>query len=99
MTISDVLFKAYKDIPLLDKELILISILCCDRVYLHINGDFLLQKRQIQKFRLLYFLRKKDYPLAYILNKKQFYNYSFFTPPGVFIPRPETENFSVCCFI
>ena len=39
---------------------------------------------------------KKDTPVQHILGKSFFYNDEFFTPPGTFIPRPETELIIDC---
>ena len=39
---------------------------------------------------------KENTPVQYILGKSYFYNDEFFTPPGTFIPRPETELIVDC---
>lgn len=39
---------------------------------------------------------KKNTPVQHILGKSYFYNDEFFTPPGTFIPRPETELIVDC---
>ncbi len=44
-----------------------------------------------KKFLRLLNLRLQGLPLAYVIGEKEFWSLSFRTPPGVFIPRPETE--------
>tara|TARA_B100000427_G_scaffold126834_1_gene105471 strand:+ start:1251 stop:2108 length:858 start_codon:yes stop_codon:yes gene_type:complete len=39
---------------------------------------------------------KENVPVQHILGKSYFYNDEFFTPPGTFIPRPETELIVDC---
>ena len=39
---------------------------------------------------------KENAPVQHILGKSYFYNDEFFTPPGTFIPRPETELIVDC---
>ena len=39
---------------------------------------------------------KENTPVQHILGKSYFYNDEFFTPPGTFIPRPETELIVDC---
>lgn len=48
-------------------------------------------EKQGQEFLNCIQRRKKGEPLEYILREKIFYEKSFYTPPGVFIPRQETE--------
>lgn len=38
-------------------------------------------------------LRRKRIPLAYILQRKEFYGRNFYVNPSVLIPRPESEQF------
>ena len=76
----------------LDVELILNHVLCCDRVYLYTHWNQTLDKRQMKYFQSLCRRRKKGVPMAYIMEKKEFYGYEFIVKPGVFIPRPETET-------
>ncbi len=52
-----------------------------------------------EKFELLedaFSKLKENMPVQHILSKSHFYNDEFFTPPGTFIPRPETELIVDC---
>ena len=46
------------------------------------------QSRKIKNWMKLY---KKGLPLSYIFKETDFFGNTFETPPGVFIPRPDTE--------
>ena len=76
----------------LDIELLLSQVLHCNKIYLYTHWDQLLNKKQMKQFQSLFNLRKIGIPMAYILEKKEFYGYDFFVKSGVFIPRPETET-------
>ena len=78
--------------PRLDAELILSHVLNCDRVYLYSHSEQCLTPLQIKALQKFLSLRKSGYPIAYILEKKEFYGHEFKVMPGVFIPRPETET-------
>lgn len=47
---------------------------------------------QSRRFRLLLARRGRHYPLQYLLDTQYFYGLKIKTPPGVLIPRPETET-------
>ena len=50
-----------------------------------------IKKDLIKKFNYYLNLRKKNIPIAQILNYKFFWKYKFFVDKNVLIPRPETE--------
>jgi release factor glutamine methyltransferase len=77
--------------PRLDAELLLASALGCDRVRLYIDVDKPLTAEELARFKPLIQRRGGREPVAYILGSKEFYGRPFEVPPGVFIPRPETE--------
>jgi release factor glutamine methyltransferase len=77
--------------PRLDAELLLAHALRCDRVRLYIDVDKPLAAEELATFKALIVRRGAREPVAYILGTKEFYGRAFEVPPGVFIPRPETE--------
>ena len=75
----------------LDSELLLSKVLNYSREYLLINSNNKLEKKKFNKYKKLFFRRKNFEPIAYILNKKEFWKYNFKVNNEVLIPRPETE--------
>jgi len=75
----------------LNAELMLCSILNCDRMQLYMNHDKPLSGKE--KGELDSFIRRRllNEPLQYILGKSHFYGLEFFVNEKVLIPRPETE--------
>ena len=76
---------------ILDSELLLANILKIPREMLLINLDKKIEKKKYFKYIKFIHRRKKNEPMAYILKKKEFWNYNFFVNSNVLIPRPETE--------
>ncbi len=83
---------SYREVSRLDRELLLSHILRCSRSDLYIRYDQKLSQKQNRQFLTLLGMRKAGWPIAYIIQKKEFYGYEFVIQPGVFIPRPETET-------
>ncbi len=77
--------------PLLDSQLILSHILNTNKEYLIKNQNQLVAIKKVHQFLYLIGKRSTNYPLAYILKKKEFYGLDFYVNEGVLIPRPETE--------
>ena len=75
----------------LDSELLLSKVLNYSREKILINLNDKLEKKKFIKFKKLIFRRKNNEPIAYILKKKEFWNYTFKLNNEVLIPRPETE--------
>ena len=75
----------------LDSELILSDILKSQREKLIINSNQSVSEKVINNFNKLILRRTKKEPIAYILNKREFWSKDFFVNQNTLIPRPETE--------
>ena len=75
----------------LDSELLLSNIINKPREYLFLNPNRIIDKDNVEKFQFLIERRKKKEPIAYILNKKDFWKSTFYVDKNVLIPRPDTE--------
>ena len=97
-TVQEILQKNYKDLlnhniqtAKIDSEVILANILNTTRINLITKQNVTLNKKQEDLFSKLIERRKHKEPVAYILNKKEFWNENYFVDKRVLIPRPETE--------
>ena len=98
VTVLEALTKNYKDLlnhniqtAKIDTEVILADILKISRVNLITKQNTSLNQEQEDLFAKLIKRRKQQEPVAYILNKKEFWNESYYVDKRVLIPRPETE--------
>ena len=77
---------------MIDSELILSSVSGQTRDQFLTNSDFKLSLKQIKSFNNLIFRRAlAKEPVAYLLNKKEFWSIDLDINKDVLIPRPETE--------
>ena len=75
----------------IDAELLLSDSLNISRERLILNFDEVIVAENYKNFLLKLNRRKKKEPVAYILNKKEFWKIKFYVNQDVLIPRPETE--------
>ncbi len=75
----------------LDALLILRKVLAADDVQILTHRERRLSEDEESAFMELLALRKKRFPIAYILGYKEFYGFEFYVDRRVLIPRPETE--------
>ncbi len=76
----------------IDSEIILANLFDESREKLLISEDKVVSKDKIKYFKeMLQRRARKSEPIAYILNKKEFWNSKLFVNSDVLIPRPETE--------
>jgi len=78
-------------IPQKEVELLLLSILNQNIIWLHININQECQENIIQKLEILVKKRATFYPLEYLTKRVSFYGETFLIEDGVLIPRSETE--------
>ena len=77
--------------PQLDTEILLSNSIKRDKKYIILNPEQILSLKQINKFKDLITRRKKGEPVAYLINKKEFWKDEFYVDKNVLIPRPDTE--------
>ena len=77
--------------PQLDCEILLSNSINKDKKYIILNPKQILNDGQLSDFASLIEKRKKGEPIAYLINKKEFWNNEFFVNKDVLIPRPDTE--------
>jgi release factor glutamine methyltransferase len=77
--------------PQLDSEILLSNSIKRDKKHIILNPKEILNSEQLGKFKSLIERRKKGEPIAYLINKKEFWKDEFFVNKDVLIPRPDTE--------
>ena len=77
--------------PQLDGQILLSNLIKKDKKHIILNPKELLNSEQLDKFKSLIERRKKGEPIAYLINKKEFWKDEFFVNKDVLIPRPDTE--------
>jgi len=77
--------------PQLDSEILLSNSIKRDKKYIILNPKEILNAEQLGKFKNLIERRKKSEPIAYLINKKEFWKDEFFVNKDVLIPRPDSE--------
>ena len=77
--------------PYLDTEILLSTSIKKNKRHIFLNPKEILNSEQLDKFNVLIERRKKGEPIAYIVNKKEFWKDEFYVDKDVLIPRPDTE--------
>ena len=77
--------------PQLDSEILLSNSIKRDKKHIILNPKEVLNSEQLEKFKNLIERRKKGEPIAYLINKKEFWKDEFFVNKNVLIPRPDSE--------
>ena len=77
--------------PRLDSEILLSNSIKKDKKHIILNPKEILNSEQTETFKNLIERRKKGEPVAYLINKKDFWKDEFFVNKDVLIPRPDTE--------
>ena len=88
---SKILDNSSSTSPKLDSEILLSEVIKKNREYLILKFNQRLNKEDVKSFNYLLKRRKKGEPIAYLINKKEFWKQNFYINQNVLIPRPDTE--------
>ncbi len=77
--------------PYLDSEILMMKAIEEDRKYILLNYKMDLNKKDLNTFQKLINKRSIGKPIAYLINKKFFWNSEFILSDDILIPRPDTE--------
>ena len=75
----------------LDTEILLAEVLGSSRESIILNNHKNLDKIKLDHFKKLVKERANRKPIAYLLNKKDFWDSEFYVNKNTLIPRPDTE--------
>ena len=75
----------------LDSEILMAKALGKKREYIILNNDKIIKEQNLEYFKQLVQERATRKPIAYLLNKKSFWNSEFYVNKNTLIPRPDTE--------
>ena len=88
---TEILTKYFIPLPYLDSEILMTKAINKDKKYLLINSNKKINEKDLNYFKKLIKERSKGKPIAYIINKKYFWNSEFLVSRDTLIPRPDTE--------
>ena len=88
---SKILSNKFMPNPQLDSELLMAKIIKKDRNYILLNSNTCLNKNDLINFYSLIKQRSLGKPIAYLTNKKNFWNSEFYITDDTLVPRPDTE--------
>jgi len=77
--------------PHLDSKILLCESINKEKKNIILNSKEILNNKQLEDFNNFIERRKKGEPIAYLINKKEFWNDEFYVNKDVLIPRPDTE--------
>ncbi len=77
--------------PKLDVEILLSESINKDKKHIILNSKEILNNKQLKNFNSFIERRKNGEPIAYLINKKEFWKNEFYVNKDVLIPRPDTE--------
>ena len=75
----------------LDAEILMAKAIGQDRKYIILNNNKNVEDVSLKYFEKLIKERASRKPIAYLINKKYFWNSEFFVTKNTLIPRPDTE--------
>ncbi len=77
--------------PYLDSEILMAKAIDKDRKYILLNSKTCLDSKDLNSFQKLIKRRSAGKPIAYLTNKKFFWDSEFIVSNDILIPRPDTE--------
>ncbi len=77
--------------PKLDCEMLMSKVLNKSRIYVLLNLNKNLKNKKYNDFTNLIKKRSGGKPIAYLMEKKEFWDHEFRVREGILIPRPDTE--------
>ena len=77
--------------PYLDSEILMTKAMKRDKKYILMNSHKKVEEKILNLFKKLIEKRSKGKPIAYLTNKKFFWNSEFLVTKDTLIPRPDTE--------
>ena len=75
----------------LDAEILLCSVINCERTYLYTHPEQTLSSNEINSFNELITQRSAGHPIAHLIKEKEFWSMALEVTTDTLIPRPETE--------
>ena len=88
---TNILKDAYIQTPKLDTEILMAKAIGKDRKYIILNNNINVNDVNLKYFEKLIKERASRKPIAYLINKKFFWNSEFYVTSDTLIPRPDTE--------
>ncbi len=88
---AKVLKQSFINNPYLDSEILMAKVIDKDRKYILLNSKKRIEPENLNSFQKLIKNRSTGKPIAYLVNKKFFWNSEFIVSSDTLIPRPDTE--------
>ena len=88
---AKVLKESFVKNPFLDSEILMTKVIGKDRKFILLNSKINLDTKDLNTFQKLIKKRSIGKPIAYLTNKKFFWNSEFIVSENTLIPRPDTE--------
>ena len=91
-SLNKLLYSEDSSIPILEKKILLKYILNTSNEEINISHNKPLDHIELDQYKELIERRKKSEPIAYIINKKEFWKDLFYVDNSVLIPRSDSET-------
>ena len=91
VSLNELLYSQDTAVPILEKKILLKFVLSTSNEEINIFQNKPLNDIELAKYKKLIQRRKKSEPIAYIINKKEFWKDTFCVDNSVLIPRPDSE--------